>query len=98
MFITTIPLLVAAFKSTLSTPTPGLPITLRLIALLMIFSVTVTADLTIKQEYSVISVANSSSDRPIFVSYAIPFLSNTSDTALETLSAIKTLFISCTQI
>ena len=43
--MTTMLFLVAESRSTLSTPTPGLPITFRFLALLIILSVTVTADL-----------------------------------------------------
>ena len=57
-----------ALRSTLSTPTPGLPITFKTSEESIIFLVTVTADLIKSPSYPLISDVSSSSERPTFFS------------------------------
>ena len=71
-FMTMIPFLPAAAKSILSTPTPALPITLRLSAISIISATTLVALRTIKPSYSGMMAISSSLDNPVFTSTSMP--------------------------
>jgi hypothetical protein len=64
VFMTTMPLRLAAGTSTLSTPMPARPITRRLSALAMTLAVTLDPLRITSPSYSPIAAASSSSDRP----------------------------------
>ena len=93
VFITIVPLAVAASISTLSTPMPARPMTFKFFACLIISGVTFVLDLIARPSYSLIISDSSSGDRVVFIVTSIPFFLNISSAFLLNLSDINTLGI-----
>ena len=93
VFITTIPLSEAALISTLSTPIPARPITLKLLAFANISAFGLVADLTANPSYFAIQFFSSSCDNPVITSTSIPRCLNISSAFGLISSAIKTFGI-----
>src|SRR3984885_6702723 len=91
VFITTTPRAVAERMSTLSTPMPARPTTLRLVATSSSSRVTLVAERTASPSYGPMMTRRSAGDRPGFKSTSIPRRRKMSTAAGESLSLIKTL-------
>jgi hypothetical protein len=87
-----LPLLVAASRSTLSTPIPALPMTLSFLHDSITSLVAFVADLTTKASQSCNSFINDFASRFVLVIASIPFSLKMANASLLSLSAIKTLY------
>ena len=93
--MTTFPLLVAASKSTLSTPIPALPITFSLAQDSITFLVAFVADRTTRPSHSCNSLIKAASSKPFLTMASIPLSVNIRTASALSLSAIRTLNIYC---
>ena len=91
VFITTMPLAVAAPKLMLSTPMPARPMTFRLSAASMISGVTLVEDRTARPSYSPMQALSSSGLIPVLTSTSTPRLSKISAARGLMSSLISTL-------
>ena len=90
VFITTIPLEVAAGMSTLSTPMPARPMTFRLVAAAMTSLSALVAERTARPSYWSMILSSSSLLRPVFTSASTPRCLKMSIAAGLSLSAMRT--------